>query len=747
MKNFRWLHFSDLHLSCASFDEKRAKDKLIDFIKRERRLNHLEYDYIFISGDVANQAKYRGAEKFLPNLFLALDLENTEEGLKKVFWSVGNHDIPRKKGSKRDELIQNIRSLDNPLTLAGCIDEDKEDDVDQNEEERALLINTGMKLFRNMHKKILQRNYEINPDEPHGFIPLPQLNLIILNTCLTSTDSEDTHNLYIKSEGLWEVFNKIKEEDKKKPIFVLGHHGRDFFEMREMDELSDVFDEKGVDIYLCGHNHRLGFALFPDTERNIYQFTCGGGDQFSNGAVFSFMHGEFNGDNCSVHITPYSYRETGNREWGVDYQLNKRFKENINFPLERLKDKNTMVSNMALEEVAVTVESDAFINEDDADCVNILHLSDLQFGITAKLSGKDIVAIRERELVLEKKLIDHLRDEIPRDWKPDVIVISGDLAWNATEDDYRKFGKWLKKLLYVLKVPIKNVVLCTGNHDISSSAAKVNSKNRESLINKAKEELGNELREEFIDKVKEELTNQAREELIPDTPEGRIYEKFSEFISFCKGEIDSEINIMPLENILPEESEGRYLYGYRDLLGLRFNILNTSWYCGDNVKKKNSTSDKNYLWIGEQFVKDLTQNLEKNDKYSVTVFHHPFDWLNQKEGDDDAAVKKKLLKFSDIILCGHVHTKIGEPTFEHNRAQIFQSGALWEGRDYTYESRIIKINKRTGLIKQRTIEYNAEEGVWENIPRTGPNTDHTYPINITKHPEWQFQNDERERTL
>lgn len=76
--------------------------------------------------------------------------------------------------------------------------------------------------------------------------------------------------------------------------------------------------------------------------------------------------------------------------------------------------------------------------------------------------------------------------------------------------------------------------MCTGNHDISSSAAKVNSKNRESLINKAKEELGNELREEFIDKVKEELTNQAREELIPDTPEGRIYEKFSEFISFVR---------------------------------------------------------------------------------------------------------------------------------------------------------------------------------------------------------------------
>lgn len=747
MESFTWLHFSDLHLSCASFNEKKAKAKLIEFIKRERRLNHLEYDYVFISGDVANQAVYKGTEKFLTDLFLALGLENTEEGLKKVFWSVGNHDIHRKEGSKRYDLIQNIRSSDNPLTLADCIDEDKEDDVNQNEEERTLLINAGMKLFKDMHKKILKRDYEINRDEPHAFIPLPQLNLIILNTCLTSTDPKDTHNLYIKSEELWEVFSNIKEEDKSKPIFVLGHHGRDFFEMGEMDELSDVFDEKGVDIYLCGHNHRLGFALFPDTERNIYQFTCGGGDQFSNGAVFSFMHGEFNGNNRSVHITPYSYRDLGNREWGVDYQLNKRFKEDTYLPLERLLDKSVKVYGTALKEAAATIEQDSFTNDADFDCVNILHLSDLQFGISAGLSGKDSVAIRERERVLEEKLLHHLQNGIPEDWVPNIIVASGDLAWSATKSDYEKFGNWLEKLLDVLDIPIQNVILCTGNHDISSVAAKANSKSREELLNKAKEGLNNKAKEELNNKVNEELLNRAKEELIPDTPEGRIYEKFSEFISFCKGEIDSKIVIMPLENILPKESEGRYLYGYRDLLGLRFNVLNTSWYCGDNIKKESSTSDKNYLWIGEQFVKDLTQNLEKNDKYSITVFHHPFDWLNPKEGDDNATVKKKLLRFSDIILCGHVHTKVDEPTFEHNRAQIFQSGALWEGQDYTYESRIIKINKRTGLIKQLAIEYNVIDEVWENKPCMGPNIDHTYPINITKHPEGQFENGKMGRAL
>lgn len=731
MEGFKWLHFSDLHLSGDPFDEKDAKEKLIKFIKKERAVGRLKYDYIFISGDIANGSMYDGAEKFLEDLFSALGIKNTKEGLRNVFWSVGNHDIVREEESIRYKLIQDIRNPKSSLTLADCIDGGKK--KSQNYlEKRTSLTDVGMRAFKEFHQKILKRDYETKRDELHVYIQRPQFNLVILNTCLTSVDDKDTHNLYIKSEELRGVFKRIEDKDKDKPIFVLGHHGRDFFNMEDMDALSDVFNDEGADLYLCGHNHRLGFALFPDTERSIYQFTCGGGNKFSQGAVFSFMHGEFNGNNCSVHITPYSYRNSGNKEWGIDFQLNKRFKADNNFPLERLMNKNIKEYETALNEVAATMELDDLVSDDSSDYVNILHLSDLQFGITATSSKKNAVAIRERKLVLEKKLLNHLQNKIPRDWMPDIIVISGDLAWSGSKSDYEKFGNWLKKLLGVLDVPIQNVILCTGNHDISSLAAKANSKDREDYIKRGDKGSDN--------KGYQELINKVNKELIPDASEGNIYERFNEFLSFCKGEIDSEIAIMPLENILPEKSESRYLYGYRDILGLRFNVLNTSWYCGDNVKKESSSSDKNFLWIGEQFVKDLTQNLERNDKYSVTVFHHPFDWLNPKEGDDNATVKKKLLKFSDIILCGHVHTKVGEPTFEHNRAQIFQSGALWEGVDYTYESRIIKINKRTGLIKQCTIEYNAQEEEWENKPCIGPNMDYTYPINITKHPEGQFVN-------
>lgn len=702
MNSFEWLHFSDLHISYQDPNAQKAKDKLIEFIKKQRRQGKLKYNYIFISGDIANKSKYDRVEDYFIKFISALGLNNSTKDLKKVFWAVGNHDILREPEEERHQIIKEIRDRKKKLTLSDCLD------IPKNGVKQVILIDHGMKLFYKKHLELLKRDYTTQMDKMHVFQELPDLNLIILNTCLTSVDESDTHNLHIKSFQLREIFEEIK--DKEKPIFVLGHHGRDFFCMEDMDELSDVFDEFNVDVYLCGHNHRLGFAMFPDTSRDIYQLTCGGGAGLE-GASFSFMHGKFNGDDRTIQITPYSYNYSGDQVWGVDNRLSKRLKSDTSFVLDRLV-KNRFGLDL-LQEISDEISIVSMERKDSSDYVNILHLSDLQFGITTDTSGKQEVAIKEREVVLEKKLLDYLRTNIPEKWMPNIIVASGDLAWSAEKEDYKKFSIWLKKLVKIINIPLENVILCTGNHDISSNAA----------MNNTKRIITSEL---------------AHRELYEGAGKEDIYENFSEFISFCKGEVDSEVHITPLNNILSDESGGRYLYGFRDILDIRFNVLNTSWYCRDNKKKENSVPDKNNLWIGEGFVQDLQHNLLDNDKFSVTVLHHPFDWLNPEEGDDNADVKKCILKLSDVILCGHVHTPVGEPTFEHNRTQIFQSGALWDKTKYVYESRIIRINKRTGAINQLTLEYDVHEKEWKHRIRKGPNKDRSYPINYTEHPDSMF---------
>lgn len=693
MGDFGWLHFSDLHLSGCTLDAEMAKDKLIKFVEKKREENQLNFQYIFITGDIANRGEYEGTKDFMKKLFSACGLNCTKKGLERVYWAVGNHDIDRSEiiSKGRRELIAKIRDPKDPLTLTFCLDQRKK------MEGRALLRG-GMELFTDNHKELLAREYS-KGQNPHQIYKLPDLNLIVLNTCLTSVDENDTHNLHIKSNCLKEVFEQIA--DRSKPIFVLGHHGRDFFCMEDMDVLSDIFDSYGADVYLCGHNHRTGFAVFPDAERDIYQLTCGGGAEFRDGSCFSFMHGFYDDTRKTIRITPYCYMEKGDKNWGESTQQNRRLKPQKAFPLSRLIDMKPAISSKG---------------SNPGDVINILHLSDLQFGITEETSGKAKVAINERKAVLEEKLLLHLQNNIPKAWRPHIVVASGDLAWGATRSDYKEFSEWLEKLLGTLQIPMENVILCTGNHDINSVAAQKNSS-----------------RKEKVDK------SLAYDELSVEDDKCTIYENFREFISFCRGEVNKEVVIHPLCNSLPDGSGGRYLYGYRDLLGIRFNVLNTSWYCGDNKKKEDSVPDKENLWIGEDFVQDLEQSLSQNDKFSVTVFHHPFGWLNPEEGSDSSDVKNWLLKMSDIILCGHIHEKIGEPTFEHNHSQIFRSGALWtKDKRYVYESRIIQINKTTGQVSQLTLEYDDHGKTWNHKVHKRPNRDESYPINYTKHPKESF---------
>jgi len=713
MKDFRWLHFSDLHLAENKYEPKKAKEMLIEYLAERKERGELKYDYVFITGDVANQGKYDGAEIFMKDFYNALDLKKEDLG-KRVFWAVGNHDIERNKDSARTNTIHSIRTDKNPSEkFRSCLIETTNCSV---------LTDSGMKLYFKHSKKIANRTFsEKMINDIHQIYHLAELDLVVINTCLASCDGDDSRKLHIKSDHLRKV---LSQTQKSKPVFVIGHHGRDFFYFEDMEELSTIFEDNNVDVYLCGHNHELGFALFPDTERDIYQFTCGGGPQIGSHATFSFMHGHYISTNNEICITPHSFRET-DKKWSLDTRLNRRLAGKTVFPLKRL------VTNTEIYE------------SKSEDYVNILHLSDLQFGITdGSDSGKKRVAIGYRERVIEKSLIYYL-SRLPDKWKPNIIVISGDLAWNAKKEDYQKCADWIKKLTTTLNVEIENVIVCTGNHDINLEAAKNNYNNTKSAENEAVKKyedctFDNEKARfhKYESIISHIIEKQAEEELTDDAFEGEksLYNNFKEFISFCKGEIDEEVKIEPLKNEIDNNLDVQYLYGYREIMGIRFNVLNSSWYCVDRKSQRDSSRDKERLFIGKQFVDELVNNFVMNDKFSVTVFHHPFEWLNPSEGDDDSKVRQSILKLSDIILCGHVHTKVGEPTFTHNQAQIFQSGALWDENEYTYETRIIRINKRSGSVRQHVLEYDTTKAQWVSFDGSGPNAeDKSYPIHFPKH--------------
>ena len=322
MGAFSWLHFSDLHLELnEKFSTQYARKRLLGFLSAETAAGRLPYDYIFITGDVANRGVYRGVPAFAKQLFEALGATD----LSKVFWAAGNHDIPR-KSRLRELVISHIRSSKRSEELF--------EELMNDPETRDVLLSKVIKDYARNHNKILGKQaFDIrHPSNPHVKYLLPDLNLIVLNTCLTSCDDNDDRNLFIRGGGLLSMFEGL---DSGKPTFVIGHHGIEYFRQGEQDVLGSLFDSGGVDMYLCGHSHRLGYSDFPEASRTIHQITCGGG-AVKNPYKISFIHGQYDdgqsysgdGDGSrsggSVILKPYSYAENGNREWQFDGSLHRK---------------------------------------------------------------------------------------------------------------------------------------------------------------------------------------------------------------------------------------------------------------------------------------------------------------------------------------------------------------------------------------------------------------------------------------
>lgn len=223
--------------------------------------------------------------------------------------------------------------------------------------------------------------------------------------------------------------------------------------------------------------------------------------------------------------------------------------------------------------------------------INILHLSDLHFGTNStKFIKKELI---EKKNEILNKLLEKIKD-INLDWKPDIVVISGDIGFAGKEGDYKKAWSWIKKLLIILDIGPERVVVSAGNHD--RNLQDENCK----IIPKGAKEADNLLEDENLNKF-----------LSP----------FNAFISFKKNN-----NILPL--IFKKKNQ--YLIGYKEILNLRFVVLNSAWF------SKGGSKDEKKMYIGlppiDSLIKEgILRSPDMNTNIIVSVLHHPPEWLHQHE--------------------------------------------------------------------------------------------------------------------
>lgn len=325
----------------------------------------------------------------------------------------------------------------------------------------------------------------------------------------------------------------------------------------------------------------------------------------------------------------------------------------------------------------------------------ILHISDLHFQVD---SNSRRAAIRTN---LFNDLIDYLKN-VPPQWKPNILCITGDIAYRAKREEYKIAQDWISKLLSELNIRSQNVVLCPGNHDVDVVKA------------------GQECRPKN--------TIEANNKFL-DLPIPSLYEDwFSAFTDFC-----TNLN-------LPSPTYGdfySYLFGIRQIDGLYFLVCNSCWFfkniqnkipwplrflrhLADKIKMlplftNNRDNIEEKMWLGLPLFEYLDSKIRllslKKSNLIIALLHHPERYLHEEETaryPDNTPTIEWIKERTDLIISGHSHSLPLRP-----KGQIINCGAGFKGKHDRNVFCLIKIEAERCLCQFYTSDQSRSGNKWE----------------------------------
>src|SRR5690606_10392082 len=102
------------------------------------------------------------------------------------------------------------------------------------------------------------------------------------------------------------------------------------------------------------------------------------------------------------------------------------------------------------------------------DTITILHLSDIQFGRNHRFGR---LAEQDESGIVLDTLLDRLLPEFDLfegyDIRPDIIIISGDLAETGARSEFADAADFLARISIKLNIPRNRIIIIPGNHDIN----------------------------------------------------------------------------------------------------------------------------------------------------------------------------------------------------------------------------------------------------------------------------------------
>lgn len=300
--------------------------------------------------------------------------------------------------------------------------------------------------------------------------------------------------------------------------------------------------------------------------------------------------------------------------------------------------------------------------------VTWLHLSDLHFRAGEQHTW-------DRNIILRELLDDILRCMNEYKLAPDLILVSGDIAFCSSSTEYALARGFFDELLKVSHLSKDRLLLVPGNHDVDRSSVSFGA---EKVILSLEDRQA--INSVLIDKLDRRL----------------IFRKFDRYGDFVRDYLEGHI---PFD-------DDHYFYIREIALGdheLAILGLNSAWL-------SYSDRERGHLALGEDQVRRALDKTSNADVV-IALLHHPLDWLKEF---DLRCSRALLMRRCNLVLHGHIHyTQCMSQATPDAQAITIAAGACYDHYEYPNSYNWIRLNldTRQGTIFPRTWS-NQDGGFW-----------------------------------
>jgi 3',5'-cyclic AMP phosphodiesterase CpdA len=299
-----------------------------------------------------------------------------------------------------------------------------------------------------------------------------------------------------------------------------------------------------------------------------------------------------------------------------------------------------------------------------------LHLSDLHF-------RADELHAWNEEIVL-RALLDDVRKQAEEGLSPNLVVVTGDVAFSGKAQEYDLARAFFDELLAVTGLGKDRLFLVPGNHDVDHGRISRGARG-----------------------IAASLTDRgsANAVLADAGDRGLMLARFYGYRQFVNGYLGPHLTFG--DEAL--DDKGYFYVRTLELAGQGIAVLglNSAWLA------QGGEEDRGRMVLGERQVRPALDAAGAAD-LRIAAMHHPFDWLRDFDRADAEAL---LCAGCDFVLHGHMH-QIGllQTRTPDSDAFVVAAGACYETREYPNAYNYIQIDPLTGRGAIHLRTYSDQRG-------------------------------------